>query len=194
MHPTRKWWNQTSTIDSTQGTTRTEIQNLRGIRCPNNTNQYEEKADLDLKKTCLTTNPKYFLGDKIINFKETGDGSTEYDPMDGVTIRSNVDQDPSPRLKNPGTKYGDDPSNPKEPMKKLSINNNFATGYESFNSLADFYRFQVCKKMDKNQTQKQKFLHNPEFDKNPVTKMYLNDVNFGTRTRQGVKKKISYYR
>jgi len=109
--------------------------------------------------------------------------------MNNVKITSQVNQFPSPRMKNPGPKFGDDPANPKIPMKELLVDNNFATGYKTFDSLADFYRFQVCKKMDKPNDQKQKYIHNSEFDRNGLTQMYLGDVTVGTQRRDGFKKK-----
>ena len=192
LHPTRKWWNRTATTARTVGATRTEIQNQLRTTCPPNSNQYQEKADLDLKTTCLATNNKYFTDGKIVNFnKELGEGSTEFDIMDGVTIESQVVQEPSERMKNPGPEYGDDTANPRVPMEDLLVNNNynFVAPATSFNSLADFYRFQLCKKMDKDENQKQKFIDNPKFDQNEVTKMYLGDVTIGTQRRDGFKKK-----
>lgn len=193
LDPNRKWWNRTATTSRTVGATRSQIYNELKTTCPPFSNQYQEKASMDLKKTCLSTNNTYYLDGEIVNFKELGEGSTEYDIMDGVTIESQVNQQPSERMKNPGPQYGDDPANPKVPMEDLLINNNyyFEAPATSFNSLADFYRFQLCKKMDKPQNQKQTFIDSPDLEKSSVTKTFLDDVDIGNQTRNGFKKKYN---
>ena len=90
-------------------------------------------------------------------------------------------------MKEPGPKFGDDPENLPPAMEDLTVNNFYSKDYDT---LGDFYRYQVCKKMDKDTSSKIQYTYKPEYDTNSVMQMYTGDVESKTLEGSGFEKEI----
>ncbi len=183
----KKWWHNTTTTGGVEGANQDLIDSSLGPPCPTDRNQYIEDGKTNMIDSCYYTAPAFSKQNNVINFNETGEGSLEYDKMDGVKILKNVTQIPSNRMKNPGPQFGDDPENLPTAMEDLTVNNHYLS---DFDTLGDFYRYQVCKKMDKDESQKIKYSYKPEYEGNSVMQMYTSDTPSESLEGSGLKKKF----
>lgn len=166
------WWNETETDSRGIGRNRAQITLARGTpRCA--TNQYLEKNTSDLQKLCSTTNKdtKKYKNNDIIFFEEdeysTTEKTTDFDAKYNKIV-SKVTQKPSIYLKK---NFG---------FKDLEFDNGYITGQTPFQSVAEFLRYQTCKKYDEDTSKKQKIPSSSkrikaQIDKNETLTDFLND-------------------
>ena len=153
-----KWWNSLKLFENKIGEkkfgNRQDIVNSVNLKCKEN--EYEERADVDMKNSCEYTKPEDTTAEPILNFQ----GLTD---IIKKPIENKVKEEPSPNEKKKGSKVKE-----------------FTNGYKnSFPDIKSFYRYQLCKKYDKNNKEK---TIPPEINDNYVRnhdaiKMYLNGGN-----------------